>query len=45
MNCIVGNTYETAAIWKVLSTHSIAYFGVQLNFDQIDRGYFLISLI
>jgi hypothetical protein len=44
-NCVVGNTFETAAIWKVLSTHANSYFGFELNFDQIDRGHFVISLI
>lgn len=45
LNCILGNTFETAAIWKVLSTHAKAYFGFELNFDLIDRGHFVISLI
>lgn len=45
MNCVLGNTYETAAIWKVLSTHAKSYFGFELNFDLIDRGHFVISLI
>ena len=45
LNCILGNTFETAAIWKVLSTHSRAYFGVELNFDQIDRNHLIVALI
>jgi hypothetical protein len=28
LNCVLGSTFETAAIWKVLSSHSRAYFGV-----------------
>ena len=26
LNCVLGNTFETAAIWKVISTHSKAYY-------------------
>lgn len=28
LNCITGNTLETAALWKVLSAHAQRYFGV-----------------
>lgn len=28
LNCVTSNSFETAAIWKVLSSHSAAYFGV-----------------
>jgi hypothetical protein len=45
LNCVLGSTFETAAIWKVLSTHAKAYYGFELNFDQIDRGHFIISLV
>lgn len=44
LNCVLGNTYETAALWKVLSTHAYSYFGLALNFDEINRGSFLIAL-
>jgi hypothetical protein len=29
----------------VLSTHSLTYFGVEISFEQIEKGYFLVSLI
>jgi hypothetical protein len=45
LNCVLGNTYETAALWKLLSAHSKSYFGVELNFSHIQRGYFLVSLV
>lgn len=28
LNCVTGNTLETAALWKVLSAHAFRYFGV-----------------
>jgi len=28
LNCLLGNTYETAAIWKDLSIHNRSYFGI-----------------
>lgn len=45
LNCVTSSSFETAAIWKVLSSHSVAYFGVELDFNCIEKGYFLISLI
>lgn len=32
LNCVLGSSYETAAIWKLLSTHCKHYFGVDINF-------------
>jgi hypothetical protein len=28
LNCVTSNNIETAALWKVLSAHSRAYFGL-----------------
>lgn len=44
-NCVLGNTYETGAIWKLLSSHCKNYFGLDINFDEIHKGVFLISLV
>lgn len=44
LNCLLGKSYETAEFWKVLSAHSLVCFGMDLNFDQIDRWYLIISL-
>ena len=43
-NCILGNTLETVTIWKVLSAHSSKYFNVSLNFNDVQKGVFIISL-
>lgn len=45
LNCILGMSYETAEIWKVISAHVKSYFGKDINFNQIDRYYFVISLV
>ena len=44
-NCVLGNTYETAAVWKVLSTHSSKYYGVSLDYDQVDREMFIVAVV
>ena len=28
LNCLLGNTAETASLWRLLSAHSLNYFGV-----------------
>jgi hypothetical protein len=32
LNCVLGDSFETAALWKLLSSHSRAYFGVSIDF-------------
>jgi hypothetical protein len=32
LNCVLGNSFETAALWKLLASHSKAYFGVGIDF-------------
>jgi len=38
-------SHETAEMWRVVSAHAYAYYGKEINFSQIDRWYFVISLI
>lgn len=45
LNCVLGNSFETAALWKLLSSHSKSYFGLGIDFEMIDRGYFFVSLV
>lgn len=45
LNCVTSNSFETAAIWKVLSSHAVAYFGLELDFNCIEKGYFLLALV
>lgn len=45
LNCVLGKSYETAEFWKVLSAHAVNNFGVDLNVNEVDRWYFLISLV
>jgi hypothetical protein len=33
LNCVTGNSLETAALWKVLSAHAYSYFEAELNFE------------
>lgn len=44
-NCILGNSGETIAIWSVLSAHSMNYYNTKLQYDFINKGMFLISLV
>ncbi len=38
-------SYESTAIWKVLSQHAQYYFKCEINKDFVDPGYFVVSLV
>jgi hypothetical protein len=42
---VLGSSSETATIWKVLSIHSLDYFNLHLAIDEIQKGYFVRSLM
>jgi hypothetical protein len=44
-NCVLGMSFETAELWKVIAMHARSYFGTEINFSQIDRWYFLVSVV
>ena len=45
LNCIIGSSHETAEIWQVLTAHCQAYFGMEIDYGQIDRWFFIVSLV
>ena len=45
LNCILGNTSETQTLWNRISFHSLNYFGVAVNQQQVKEGTFLLNLI
>ena len=43
LNCILGNSYETVEVWRVLSLHAKHYYGLSLNLTEIDKKILIIA--
>ena len=48
LNCFMGASAQTTFLWRLLSAHSLNYFGLELSqpdSNSLSKGHLLLSIV